>query len=264
LPTHSAQPLHSNHRGPRPSSLFPKARRTDRILLKANASGDSGADSSLSLEEARQVLGIPENATFEQTVQAKNKLLSKVGADDEKQIQIETAYDALLMKSMKARLSGELKPARDVRFADVQKYRPAQPREKSWQEKVGEKLPGGVKVEKSARFGPGPNLVFGSLAASALIQEVALSSPDTSNIPALQLGLAFGASIYYLRDLKKLSLVKAGGLTTAGLIVGTLFGSLLQNFLRVDIVPIGGVHSPSTLVAEFSILSMWLTAFFLA
>ena len=46
-------------------------------------------------------------------------------------VQIETAYDALLMKSMKARLSGELKPARDVRFADVQKYRPAQPRVRS-------------------------------------------------------------------------------------------------------------------------------------
>ena len=43
-------------------------------------------------------------------------------------VQIEVAYDALLMKSMKARLSGELKPARDVRFADVQKYRPAPPR----------------------------------------------------------------------------------------------------------------------------------------
>jgi hypothetical protein len=38
------------------------------------------------------------------------------------------------------------------------------------------------------------------------MQEFYLSSPGTSNLPTLQLGLAFGASIYYLRDLKKLSL----------------------------------------------------------
>ena len=45
-------------------------------------------------------------------------------------LQIEVAYDALLMRSMKARLSGELRPSRDVQFADVRKYRPAAPRVK--------------------------------------------------------------------------------------------------------------------------------------
>jgi len=60
-----------------------------RSSLQANSSGESGgAESSLSLEEARQVLGIPENATFEQTVQAKNKLLNKVGTDAEKKMQV--------------------------------------------------------------------------------------------------------------------------------------------------------------------------------
>ena len=33
--------------------------------------------------------------------------------------------------------------------------------------------------------------------------------------------------------------VRAGLLTTAGLLVGTLFGSALQSWLRIDIVPIG-------------------------
>ena len=44
------------------------------------------------------------------------------------ELQIEAAYDILLMRSMKARISGELQPARDVRYADVPKYRPAAPR----------------------------------------------------------------------------------------------------------------------------------------
>lgn len=40
--------------------------------------------------------------------------------------------------------------------------------------------------------------------------------------------------------------VRSGGLTTAGLAAGTLVGSALQSWLRVDIVPIGvSTHIPS-------------------
>lgn len=233
--------------------------------LRASSSGEPDASQApLSLEEARRILGIPEGATFEQTVQAKNRLLSKAGKDGEKQTQIEVAYDALLMRSMKARLSGELRPSRDVQYADVRKYRPAAPREKTWQEKVAEKLPGRPEIQQSSQFGPAPNLVFGTLAASALLQELYLSPQGSSNVPTLQLGLAFGASVYYLRELKRLPLVRAGLLTTAGLLVGTLFGSALQSWLRIDIVPIGALHSPAVLVGELSIIGMWLTAYFLA
>lgn len=55
--------------------------------------------------------------------------------------------------------------------------------EKTWQEKVGEKLPGKVRVQKSAKFGPGPNLVFGSLAASALAQVWPSNTAHTHSIP---------------------------------------------------------------------------------
>lgn len=40
--------------------------------------------------------------------------------------------------------------------------------------------------------------------------------------------------------------MRSGGLTTAGLAAGTLVGSALQSWLRVDIVPIGvSTHIPS-------------------
>lgn len=42
--------------------------------------------------------------------------------------------------------------------------------EKTWQEKVSEKLPGRPTVQTSSQFGPAPNLIFGTLAASALLQ----------------------------------------------------------------------------------------------
>lgn len=42
--------------------------------------------------------------------------------------------------------------------------------EKTWQEKVSERLPGKPEIQPSSQFGPAPNLVFGTLAASALLQ----------------------------------------------------------------------------------------------
>jgi hypothetical protein len=62
--------------------------KTSTPSAQASSSGEPEAEKSLSLEEARKILGISESASFEQTVQAKNKLLSKVGSDDQKQMQV--------------------------------------------------------------------------------------------------------------------------------------------------------------------------------
>jgi len=56
--------------------------------VQASSGGESEAEKTISLEEARKILGVSEKASFEQTVQAKNKLLSKVGSDDQKQMQV--------------------------------------------------------------------------------------------------------------------------------------------------------------------------------
>ncbi len=56
--------------------------------VQASSSGEPDASQTpLSLGEARKILGIPDGATFEQTVQAKNRLLSKAGKDSAKQTQ---------------------------------------------------------------------------------------------------------------------------------------------------------------------------------
>lgn len=96
-----------------------------------------------------------------------------------------------------------------------------------------------------------------------------------TDVPGLQLALAVIASLYVLRDRKRLDLgnglqhqyvvklraslrllqsdinrflcfnaVRAGGITVAGLIVGAVVGSALQSWLRVDIVPIGVMLVP--------------------
>lgn len=64
---------------------------------QASSSGEPDASQApLSLEEARRILGIPEGATFEQTVQAKNRLLSKAGKDGEKQTQVQLTQFVML------------------------------------------------------------------------------------------------------------------------------------------------------------------------
>ena len=90
-------------------------------------------------------------------------------------------------------------------------------------------------------------------------------TPDT--VPGFQLALSTAASVYFFRENKKIKLGAcrlnctllrlvdeslshrdththdftgpAVGYTAAGLVFGALFGGLLQNWLRVDIVPIG-------------------------
>jgi len=45
--------------------------------------------------------------------------------------------------------------------------------------------------------------------------------------------------------------------------VGSSLGGAIQGWLRVDIVPLAGISSPSTVVSEFGILSLFVTAAFL-
>lgn len=65
--------------------------------MQASSGGESEAEKTLSLEEARKILGVSEKASFEQTVQAKNKLLSKVGSDDQKQMQVSLLHTTFMM-----------------------------------------------------------------------------------------------------------------------------------------------------------------------
>ena len=43
-------------------------------------------------------------------------------------------------------------------------------------------------------------------------------------------------------------------------IVARLVGGGVENILRVDIVPLGGLSSPSAVVTEFGILSLFVAA----
>lgn len=228
----------------------------------ANAGGDSSeaAPAGMTKEEALDILGLEPTAQFEQVMSAKNKK-TRLQRDPEKLVQIDTAYDVLLMENMKQRMSGKADVAKSVRFADV-------PRKRPQQQKQTQSLPGGLRVEAPPQQTlTTQSAVFGLFAIWTLVQ--ALTAPPgipgvDNATPGLQIALACGASVYFLRENKRLGLGKAVGLTGGASVFGTLLGALVQNWLRVDIVPLGSFSSPGSLVGEFAILALWFSSTFVS
>lgn len=215
----------------------------------------------MSSQEAYDLLGVKEGASFDQIMSAKNKLVSRAGNDQSRKTQLEVAYDTLLMQAMQKRIKGEV-AGQSVRFADVPKRRAAGQAAKQ----AIQKLPGGLMVKQLPKDDAvKQGAAFATLAGWSLVQ--GLTDPPgvaQTDVPGLQLALAVIASLYVLRDRKRLDLVRAGGITVAGLIVGAVVGSALQSWLRVDIVPIGSFSSPGIFVGEFALVGLWAAAAFLA
>lgn len=152
--------------------------------------------------------------------------------------------------------------AAQVRFADVSAARrPAPPKALS--------LPSGGSITVR-QLPPQPaaaaSAAFAVLAVWTLGQGLVQPNPASAaaDVPGLQLGLGLAAAVYFLRENKKAGLAKAFGLGVGGLVAGTLVGSLLESWLRVDIVPLAGLASPGALVGEFSLAGLWAACFFLA
>eukprot|EP00191_Tetraselmis_sp_GSL018_P017703 CAMPEP_0177578332 /NCGR_PEP_ID=MMETSP0419_2-20121207/287_1 /TAXON_ID=582737 /ORGANISM="Tetraselmis sp., Strain GSL018" /LENGTH=242 /DNA_ID=CAMNT_0019066759 /DNA_START=218 /DNA_END=946 /DNA_ORIENTATION=- len=231
-----------------------------RPVISCEASPDDlsneGPAISLSPEEAAIVLGIHLDASFDDIVAAKNARLEQDGVERAK---VEAAYDALLMRSMKKRLSGSVDTS--VRFADVPKYKTPEQKKNPL-----DNLPGGLQIQQPPQDKAVVQAAaFGTFALWALIQG-ATDSPSAAqaDVAGLQLGLSFAASIYFLREYKRAGIGRAAAITGASLVAGALLGGLLQSWLRVDIVPIGSFDSPGVLVSEFAIVAIWAACTFLA
>lgn len=90
------------------------------------------------------------------------------------------------------------------------------------------------------------------------------SAGATDSVPGLQLALGTAIAVYSLREGKRVGLAKAFGLAGTGLLVGALLGGAFESWLRVDLVPIGPLSSPATVVSEIALLGLWASVFFLA
>lgn len=214
--------------------------------------------------EALELLGVAEDASFDQILRRKEQLLLAAGRGGAEfdRAAVEAAYDLLLSSSLSRRLAGEVSSS--VRYADV-------PPKKSVTQVAAEvlaKVPGGgVAVEQAPRSKAGTqNVVFAVLAAWTLAQGF-LPGADLaggSAIPVLQLGVAGVTSCYFLRENKGAGLGRAAVLTAAGLAAGCLVGGLLEGLVHVEAHPLGQFHSPGVLVGEAGVFGIWAACALLA
>ncbi|KAI8101613.1 hypothetical protein M9434_006680 [Picochlorum sp. BPE23] len=233
-------------------------------------SGPPSVEQGMSLEEAYGVFGLSTNASYDDVLERKGKLLEECQGDQERAMVVEIAYDVIFSSQLKARLSGDLNVSTSVRFADVKPKAKSTGFANKLQEKVNiPKVPDGLITvtlldrQEDLLIISG---IFATLGVWSVAQGMAMGAQGSASgdIPSLQIAIGLAAAIYFQREKKRSTLQKSVILATIGLIVGTLSGAMLESWLRVDVLPIFGMSSPGTVVGEFSLLGLYLTLCLLA
>mmetsp|Transcript_12881 Transcript_12881/g.17608 ORF Transcript_12881/g.17608 Transcript_12881/m.17608 type:complete len:280 (+) Transcript_12881:119-958(+) len=249
--------------------IRPRALHFKRVV-RAGSGEDSVEDSleavAISASDARQLLGVREGASFDEVLQAKNKLVKETQQDQEKII-LDAAYDTLLMESFKARQSGKVSSS-SVKYADVVTPSPPTLRLPQWASKLSPRASSAPAVLAPPSLDvlqePLPNALFAALLVWSLFQGLSDQQFPGAEVPSTQLAIAVGLSVFFLRDKKRLTLQRGALLTLGALVTGGLVGQLLQAWLQVDIVPLGLLDSPQVLVSETALLAVWATCALLA
>ncbi|PSS25965.1 Cell adhesion molecule-related/down-regulated by oncogenes like [Actinidia chinensis var. chinensis] len=107
--------------------------------------------------------------------------------------------------------------------------------------------------------------VYGALMVLNYVNGASASSIGPyagADVPGLILATSFGASLYFITR-KNIKLGKATVITIGGLVAGAAVGSVVENWLQVDIVPFLGIYSPAVLVSEFILFSQFLVSLYL-
>lgn len=87
-----------------------------------------------------RILGISENARFEEIQEAKMHLLEQYATDEKRQQAVEMAYDTILMQRLKMRQDGKIKVPERIRypertvFARPAQQPPARPAQQWWKQ----------------------------------------------------------------------------------------------------------------------------------
>jgi hypothetical protein len=201
----------------------------------------------MSLENPYEQLGIPENATFDEIQNARNRLTQEYSSDPKRQEAIETAYDAILMERLRMRQEGRIRVPEGIRFAE-QRFSQAAP------------SPPPISVKQPPawlqNFLDTPSRADVLWTTGAFLGLAALSFYYASF--ALALGVV--VSLYFLTR-KERKLGRSVLLSLAGLTFGLVLWGVLDSLFRLSIAvyPLGG----DTVAAWISFAILWLVSCFL-
>ena len=175
-----------------------------------------------------ETLGLTEASSFEEVQSARVQLVAACKDDPQKQQEIETAYDAILMERLRLRQEGKIKVPDRIRFAEKQtRSKPSLPTFGGSSEKLGQQWFSGLldQPESSSEL-LWPSVIFASLVGLAWFLQ---SDEAVGASVALALGLM--AAIYFLNQ-KTRKLWRSVGLSAVGLVIGLCLGLIVAQILR--------------------------------
>ncbi|GMH23652.1 hypothetical protein Nepgr_025495 [Nepenthes gracilis] len=269
-PTKPTQPRPTARRADPPRTLWPIKSdscwavdaATTTIIARAGSRADDSAPFEMSLENALKLLGISEEASFDEILRAKNSILATCKDDEQMIAQVEAAYDMLLMQSLTQRRAGKVANS-SIRYADIKPVKSlgSMP---LWLQATIRNSPVAIEMPSPASLSIQAG-VYGVMMVLTYINGSSTPSAGIyggADVPGLILAASFGASLYFMTK-KNVKLGKATLITIGGLVGGAVIGSAVENWLQVDIVPFLGLHSPAAVVSEFILLSQFLASLYL-
>ncbi|KAJ8765119.1 hypothetical protein K2173_010605 [Erythroxylum novogranatense] len=240
------------------------SRRAWTTATRAGSRADDSAPFEMSVESALKLLGVSENASFDDILRAKNAVVASCNDDQEAIAQVEAAYDMLLMRSLTQRRAGKVANS-GIRYADVKPVNSSgMGSMPQWLQTVVKHTPILVEAPSTVDLGLQTG-VYGALMVLTYVNGASTSSMvpyGGADVPGLILATSFGASLYFMTK-KNVKLGKAAVITIGGLVAGAVVGSAVETWLQVDIVPFMGIHSPAAVVSEFILVSQFLVSLYL-
>ncbi|XP_010066291.2 protein CHAPERONE-LIKE PROTEIN OF POR1, chloroplastic [Eucalyptus grandis] len=250
---------------PMTQQQLPQQRRAGALLAaQAGRRADDSAPFEMSVESALKLLGVPDTASFDEILRAKNAIVASCKDDKEAIAQVEAAYDMLLMRSLTQRRAGKVVSS-SIRYADVKPVGTStigsMPQ---WLQTTVKNTPLSVEAPSTRDLGLQIG-VYGALIVLTYVNGA--STPSVApyagaDVPGLILASSFGASLYFMTK-KNLKLGKATIITIGGLLAGAVVGSAVESWLQVDIVPFLGIHSPAAVISEFILFSQLFASLYL-
>ncbi|KAF8020649.1 hypothetical protein BT93_G1165 [Corymbia citriodora subsp. variegata] len=239
-------------------------RRAGGLLAQAGKRADDSAPFEMSVENALKLLGVPDTASFDEILRAKNSIVASCKDDKEAIAQVEAAYDMLLMRSLTQRRAGKVVSS-SIRYADVKPIStPTMGSMPQWLQTTVKNSPLSVDAPSTRDLGLQVG-VYGALIVLTYVNGA--STPSVApyagaDVPGLILASSFGASLYFMTK-KNVKLGKATIITIGGLVAGAVVGSAVESWLQVDIVPFLGIHSPAAIISEFILFSQLFASLYL-
>ncbi|MEN9213282.1 MAG: CPP1-like family protein [Thermostichus sp. DG_1_5_bins_95] len=196
-----------------------------------------------------QVLGISEEASFEEIQSARERLLASLGADEQQQERVEQAYDAILMQRLRLRKEGKIAVPDRIRYAEQRATPTPAP-------DLSVPPPAGKTSSWIHRWLDTPTLADTLLPTTAILGGLIAWVIFTSDeYPSLQLALGLMVSIYFLYR-KERRFIRSFLLALAGLSLGLLLAYGI-------VIPLTGGDAPGALLVGITFGVMWLITNFL-